>query len=179
MYRRFFCAFVAIAALFAPALASSEDAAAQFVRLHVVAAGDTQQEQALKLHVRDACLDLARERLAACADADEAFAQINVALTDFERAAVAAAREWGYRGSVRVETGTFAFPDRLYGDLFVPAGDYRALRVTLGQGQGHNWWCVLYPTLCVLDEQSYMAGEQPPVEFYSSLANFFGKLFGG
>ena len=78
-----------------------------------------------------------------------------------------------------VETGVFAFPDRIYGELFVPAGDYRALRVTLGEGEGHNWWCVLYPSLCVLDETAYYAGEVPPIEFYSSVGRFLSDLFGG
>ena len=85
----------------------------------------------------------------------------------------------GFDGEVTVETGAFAFPDRVYGALFVPAGDYRALRVTLGEGGGHNWWCVLYPSLCVVDEAAYYAGEEAPIEFYSSVGRFLRDLFGG
>ena len=70
----------------------------------------------------------------------------------------ARARELGCNAEVRAEVGVFDFPDRVYGALFVPAGEYRALRVTIGAGEGPNWWCVLYPSLCVLNEAD-AAGE--------------------
>ena len=55
----------------------------------------------------------------------------------------------------------FDFPDRIYGAVKVPAGEYRALRVTIGAGEGHNWWCVLYPSLCVLDEADAASADAP------------------
>ena len=81
---------------------------------------------------------------------DRAYAALNAHLAEFQSAATIAALEMGFVGAVTVETGVFAFPDRVYGALFVPAGDYRALRVTLGGGGGHNWWCcLLYTSRCV------------------------------
>jgi len=177
--RRFFCALFALLMIVVFSAPASAEPVSDFVRLHVVAEGDSDWEQQVKLHVRDACLEAARELLSECDGADEAYAALNANLAKFQTAAVLAAGEMGFSGEISVETGTFEFPDRLYGDLFVPAGDYRALRVTLGAGEGHNWWCVLYPSLCVLDENAYLAGEQPPIEFYSSIGCFLSGLFGG
>ena len=75
----------------------------------------------------------------------------------------------GFSGDVRLETGVFPFPDRVYGDEVVPAGEYRALRVVLGDGKGRNWWCVIYPSLC-LPEQADM---DAPIEFYSRIFEWF------
>jgi aminoglycoside 6'-N-acetyltransferase I len=89
-------------------------------------------------------------------------------------AAEARAREMGYLGAVQVVTGEFEFPDRVYGDELVPAGVYRAVRVILGEGQGHNWWCVVYPSMCLPDDM-------PPgteVTFYSSIGEWLSNLFG-
>ena len=68
---------------------------------------------------------------------------------DLAAAAEDRARACGYDGPVRAETGVFPFPDRDYGGTVVPAGDYRALRVVIGDGEGKNWWCVLFPGLCL------------------------------
>ncbi|HIU33125.1 MAG TPA: stage II sporulation protein R [Candidatus Pullichristensenella excrementigallinarum] len=175
--RLFFALFLLVLALWIAPTASAacnED----FVRLHVVAEGDSEWEQFVKLRVRDACLDQAQALLASCPNADAAWEVLNEHLPDFEEAAEKAARENGFSGEITIETGIFAFPDRLYGEAFVPAGDYRALRVVLGEGQGHNWWCVLYPSLCVLDEQAYVQADQS-IEFYSSIGRLFDHIFGG
>ena len=179
LLRRFFCALLALTLCILFAAPARGEGVYDFIRLHVVAPGDTDWEQAVKLAVRDACLEKAREVAAGCEDADAAYAALNAHLAEFQTAAAIAAREMGFVGEVTVETGVFAFPDRVYGALFVPAGDYRALRVTLGEGGGHNWWCVLYPSLCVVDEAAYYAGEDVPIEFYSSVGRFFRELFGG
>ena len=179
MNRRFFCALCALLVLTLVPISAQAAEMSDFVRLHVVAEGDSAWEQSVKLHVRDACLETAQALLAECENADTAYASLNLNLMAFQAAAVKAAREYGFEGEVSVETGKFEFPDRIYGELFVPAGEYRALRITLGAGEGHNWWCVLYPSLCVLDEQSYYAGEQPPIEFYSSIGQFLNEIFGG
>ena len=92
-----------------------------------------------------------------------------------EAAATAQARALGYKGAVRAETGVFDFPDRHYGAVFVPAGRYRALRVVIGEGAGHNWWCVLFPSMCYPGDLS----EGEPVRFYSSILNWLRGLLGG
>ena len=83
------------------------------------------------------------------------------------------AAELGYAGSVSCEAGIFAFPDREYGAVNVPAGDYRALRVVIGAGAGHNWWCVLYPSLCWPED---VPRDAP---FYSAIWNWLVEWFGG
>ena len=179
MIRRLFCALMALTLCISFAAPARAEEISDFIRLHVVASGDSDWEQEVKLAVRDACLETVRGFAGGCGSADETYAAVNANLAALRNAAVVAARKMGFEGEVTVETGVFAFPDRVYGELFVPAGDYRALRVTLGEGEGHNWWCVLYPSLCVLDETAYYAGEVPPIEFYSSVGRFLSDLFGG
>ena len=168
--RRFFCALILMLALAVPAKAALPDC----VRLHVVADGDDAAAQALKLEVRDACLDCARALLADCADANAAWAAVNENLDALRDAAAERARACGWRGEVRAEAGVFEFPDRWYGGRLVPAGEYRALRVVIGSGAGRNWWCVLYPSLCV---EEYEPGE--PVHFHSTILRWLRRLLGG
>ena len=139
-----------------------------YVRLHVIAADDTAGAQALKLKVRDAVLSRARELLEDVGDADAAWTIVNDNLDGLEDAARAVCPD------AVCETGVFAFPDRQYGDALVPAGDYRALRVVIGPGQGRNWWCVLYPSLCYPEDWKTADGT-----YYSALWNWLRALFGG
>ena len=149
MIRRFFSALVLTALLCGGARAA---ALPDLVRLQVVAESDDPEAQALKLELRDTCLRAAEVCLSDAPDADAAYARLTAHLDDFQAACEVRARELGCEAEVRAEVGVFDFPDRIYGELFVPAGEYRALRVTVGAGEGHNWWCVLYPSLCVLNE---------------------------
>ena len=161
-------------ALACPAKAASSD----YVRLHVIAADDTAAAQALKLVVRDAVLDRARELLKDAADAESAWRTVLKNVSTLERAARDRALAWGYDGPVRCDAGIFPFPERVYGEVRVPAGDYRALRVVIGSGEGHNWWCVLYPSLCVPSEMSSEVPADGPV-FYSAIWNWLRHIFGG
>lgn len=149
MIRRLFCALLACMCLLSGALA--EDMSG-LVRLHVVAENDSPAAQALKMEIRDVCLKCAEVCIGDAPDSDTAYMRLNEHLDDFESACLRRARELGYTGGIAAETGIYPFPDRIYGALKVPAGDYRALRITIGKGEGHNWWCILYPTLCMLDE---------------------------
>ncbi len=144
----------------------------EYIRLHVVAEDDSGAAQALKLEVRDATLAAARALLYDCDSPDEAWTRIGAHLDDLESAATLRARALGFEGPVAAETGVFPFPDRHYGGVFVPAGDYRALRVVIGAGAGHNWWCVLYPSLCV-------PGDGNPLPLHSALLDWLRGLLGG
>ena len=151
MIRRFFCALMSAMLLCGGAFARDMG---DLVRLHVVAADDSPAAQALKLEIRDACLDCARICIAGAEDSRAAYMRLNAHLDDFAAACTERARELGYAGAIAAETGVFAFPDRVYGNVLVPAGNYRALRITIGEGEGHNWWCVLYPSMCAWDESA-------------------------
>jgi stage II sporulation protein R len=155
----------------ASAAGLSDVPVSEYIRLHVVAADDGAEAQALKLEVRDATLEVARALLKDCGDADAAWDIIGENVDALEAAAMARARALGYEGRVRAETGVFDFPDRHYGAVFVPAGRYRALRVVIGEGAGHNWWCVLYPSLCVPE------GKVPTLR--SALLDWLRRLAGG
>ena len=156
--KRMLCALLALMLLCSCASARTMPA---MVRLHVVAADDSPSAQALKLMLRDECLRCARVCLSDAADADEAWRRLEIHLPDFEAACTARARELGFDGEIRAEAGVFEFPDRIYGSVKLPAGEYRALRVTIGAGEGHNWWCVLYPSLCALDEADAASADAP------------------
>jgi stage II sporulation protein R len=132
----------------------------EIIRLHVVAAGDDDESQAIKLKVRDKVLSAWRDKLAGKKDAGDMMDYLNENIQALKDAAQAAARDEGYYGPVTVQTGVFSFPDRWYGGVLVPAGDYQALRIVLGEGEGHNWWCVLFPSLCL----SLAATDAPPAE---------------
>lgn len=113
--------------------------AGKLVRLHVVANSDSEQDQALKLQVRDAVLE-ASEGLEA--------EDLEAALPRLQAAAQACLREQGSDDPVTVSLGEERFPTRLYDNFALPAGVYRSLRVTIGAGEGHNWWCVAFPSIC-------------------------------
>ena len=119
--------------------------AGSLVRLHVLAVSDAPEEQELKLRVRDAVLSLLAPKLAGVQSADEA----GEVLTDSLPLIQAAAQEAAEGRPVRVSLGEERYPTRDYADFSLPAGRYRSLRVVLGEGQGHNWWCVVFPPVCL------------------------------
>ena len=172
MKRRLFCALTALVVLYILSQSAPPDltaASRELVRLHVVADADDDASQALKLEVRDAVLAQTQALLSGCGGADEAYAALSGRLSELERAAADCLTAHGCDLPVRAELGVFDFPDRDYDGVTVPAGRYRALRIVIGSGRGHNWWCVLYPTLCVTPDG---AGR-------SLLAEWFERWFGG
>lgn len=121
----------------------------QVLRLHVVANSDSQADQAVKLQVRDAVLARAQPLLEGVdgrAGAEEALAPH---LEELRRTAQAALEEAGFPGQVQVSLTDQWFPTRDYGSFAMPAGQYRALKVVIGRGAGQNWWCVVFPPLCL------------------------------
>lgn len=113
------------------------------VRLHVVANSDSEADQAQKLYVRDAVLEKVSEITADCKDADDARGKI---IRHLEEIRAVAETKSSYE--VEVSFGTEIFETRYYDTFTLPAGTYPALRVNLGKAQGHNWWCVVFPSLC-------------------------------
>ena len=118
---------------------------ARLVRLHVLAASDAPEEQAVKLRVRDAVLETLSPVLAGVGSAEEA----ETVLLDTLPAVRAAAERASGGRSVAVSLGPERYPTRDYGGFRLPAGRYRSLRVVLGEGKGHNWWCVVFPPVCL------------------------------
>jgi len=142
------------------------------IRLHVVANSDGAEDQAVKLAVRDAVARYLAPTLADARDRAEAAATVAAKVAEVEEVAnaVLAERKSPYRA--RAEWGRSAFPTRAYADLVVPAGEYDALRVVLGRGEGRNWWCVLFPPLCFVD----LAGGFAPTAAPAALTSEQVKL---
>lgn len=117
----------------------------KLIRLRVVAVSDAPEEQQIKLRVRDAVLAYLEPKLRDAGSAEEAQA---VLLAETENIRAAAESAAGGR-PVRVELTDERIPTRRYGGVTLPAGRYRALRITLGEGQGQNWWCIVFPPVCL------------------------------
>lgn len=119
------------------------------IRLHVIAESDSDEDQALKLKVRDAVLDCVSESVAECHSYAEAYAVIDGMKNEIRESAANCVLENGGDCAVSVILGREEYPRRDYGDAVMPAGVYDSLRVVLGEGEGHNWWCVLFPSVCM------------------------------
>ena len=132
----------------ARALHTQDELADKVVRLHVLANSDSEEDQALKLQVRAAVLDRAEDLLAQPSSRAEAEGKLRGQLLEFERLAEAVVREAGYDYEVTAELTDTEFPTREYEDFTLPAGEYLALRILIGDAAGRNWWCVVFPPLC-------------------------------
>ena len=130
------------------ALNTQRDLADKVVRLHVLANSDTEEDQALKLLVRDAVLERATEILEQSADRAEAEIRLRESLPELEAIAEETVRANGYDYAVTAELEDTAFPTKEYDGFSLPAGEYLALRILIGEGAGQNWWCVVFPPLC-------------------------------
>ena len=121
----------------------------ELVRLHVVAASDSQEDQALKLRVRDAVVESLQREMANLTDAEQAKAYLQRNLSKIEAVANRALREAGCDDKVTVQLCVEEFSKRVYDTFTLPAGLYEALRIVIGDGAGKNWWCVVFPSLCL------------------------------
>lgn len=145
------------------ASASESALAGQVIRLHVVAHSDSEEDQALKLLVRDAVLEKAAPLLEGADGRAAAERALAPRLDELARAGAEVLAAEGCGDAVTVALADQWFPTKAYDGFSLPAGRYRALRVTIGEGAGHNWWCVVFPPLCLgsVTEQSVetVAGE--------------------
>ena len=121
-------------------------------RLHVLANSDSEEDQALKLKVRDRLLDETGELFSECTTKEEAMSTAKANLAYLEQVAQDEIYKQGYTYGVTVEVENIFFNNRQYDDITMPAGNYDALRVLIGEGAGQNWWCVMFPSLCFVDE---------------------------
>ena len=119
------------------------------LRLHVIANSDSEEDQELKLKVRDAVLAESQILLADCQTKEEALSRTKENLPRLETAALETLKAEHCEHSVRVELGEEIYPTRNYESFCFPAGNYLSLRIVLGEGKGQNWWCVLYPPMCL------------------------------
>ncbi len=119
------------------------------VRLHVLANSDSEVDQELKLKVRDEIIEIVNPAVNDCKTQAEAIERINAIIPEIEEAAEEVVRENGYEYDVTVKLGEEYYPTKTYETCAFPAGEYVSLRVLIGEGEGENWWCCLFPPLCL------------------------------
>lgn len=137
--------------LFYTYIGDSQNQYEGIVRLHVLANSDTVEDQALKLKVRDAVIEY-MEKQDDLNSAGEAREYLSENLNRLEKIAEGVIASEGYDYSARANLGVRYIPEKAYGGITFPAGNYEALNITIGRGEGENWWCVLFPPLCLLEE---------------------------
>ena len=137
-----------------------EHLAQEVLRFHILANSDSEEDQALKITVRDRVLDYLDEEMPEATDAQETARWMRRHVEELEEVSRKTVTGQGYEYPVNAAVTTCWFPDRTYGDMTFPAGNYEALRIELGDAQGHNWWCVLYPGLCFLDAANAVVPEE-------------------
>lgn len=123
--------------------------ASQVIRLHVLANSDIEEDQALKLEVRDRVLETTSALLAGETEPQAAAVLLNQHLDDIAQTAAQEISAQGHDDRVEVRLEQTWFPTRQYQGISLPAGNYLALRVLIGAAEGHNWWCVVFPNLCL------------------------------
>ncbi len=131
------------------------------LRLHILANSDSPEDQALKLQVRDAVLLETEDLFSGAATLAEAQAKAAACLPAIEETARRTLAENGCQLPVRAELTRMYFNTREYEDSTLPAGEYDALRLTIGEAQGKNWWCVMFPPLCIPAAATAEEGEGP------------------
>lgn len=119
------------------------------IRLHVLANSNSDADQALKLCVRDAILSKNKDLLASCRSVSDAEEKLTASLGAIEDCAKAEIERLGYDYSVSVKLCRERYPQKTYASLCFPSGEYLSLQVMIGEAQGQNWWCVLFPPLCL------------------------------
>ncbi len=120
----------------------------KLIRLHVVANSDSEDDQALKLAVRDAVLEEVRTRLKGVTGVSEAHRILVGSLSDLSAAGSRVVSQWGADYTVSASLKRENFPTVDYDTFSLPAGSYESLRVEIGKAEGHNWWCVVFPPVC-------------------------------
>ncbi len=187
---RSFCAAVALCALFSmiPFSAQCRNISKEVFRLHILADSDSREDQALKLKVRDRVLEYTRALYKTSKSVSDAEALTEKSLQSIANVAKTEVEKNGYDYPVRAELRRMYFDTRYYGRVTMPSGMYDALRITIGKGEGHNWWCVMYPSLCVgastdynslkekTNENEYSLMTEDKYVFKFRLVEYFEKI---
>ena len=170
-----------------PFVNSCQELSDDVLRVHILANSDSAADQSLKLAVRDAVLAHCSAYYDDCEDKNEAMAVTRDHLTEIESVARRTIRSRGFDYSVTAQVGQAYFNTRYYDEFTMPAGWYDSLRLTIGDGGGQNWWCVMYPALCVgaatedklkedLDDGEYRVVTSDQVDFRFKLVEYWNEF---
>jgi stage II sporulation protein R len=126
------------------------DLQSNIIRLHIIANSDSDEDQDVKLKIRDAVLEEVGERLLPNEENGEENNRLSMTdiIAEAEMTANQVLSENGFEYRAHAVYGKFSFPEKSYKSITLPAGEYYGIRIVLGKGEGHNWWCVMYPPLC-------------------------------
>ena len=164
-------AFTRVMQVEAKANAVQEKLSGEVFRFHVIANSDSEEDQELKMKVKEAVVAYMRETLSGAENAAEAKAWAIRHKEELVRVSEEVLRAEGCSDKVTAEVVRCEFPDKTYGDITFPAGWYDALRIRIGKAQGHNWWCVLYPNLCFMDSVHAIVPKEGKEELRSVLTD--------
>lgn len=175
-----------------PFQADCQKIATEVFRLHILANSDSQEDQALKLKVRDRVLDYSQTLFASVKTKEEAEQLAAQHLDTVKAIAQEEVIKCGYSYPVSAEITKMHFDTRYYEDFTLPAGQYDAMRLIIGSGEGHNWWCVMFPSLCVsspesrddkaketLSDSEYEIVKSDEREYRFFIVELFEKIFCG
>ena len=143
--------------------------AGEVFRLHVIANSDTEEDQKLKLKIKTRIVEYLEEILGKDADLEETKEAVLTHLGEIEREAEKLVHEQGFDYPVKAVVEKTYFPRKSYGDCTFRAGEYEALNVKIGEARGHNWWCVLYPSLCFIEDTYGVVTEEKKEDLKSVL----------
>jgi len=148
--KRIFFLAVMVAAVWTGGLvADSQQLRQELLRLHVVGASDAPEDQEVKLRVRDSVLATLEQGMADVQDVDQAVEYVQTMIPKLTQTANRVLEEYGFTDTVSISIGEEEFPARDYETFRLPSGIYKALRIVIGEGEGQNWWCVVFPELCM------------------------------
>lgn len=174
-------------ALTLPFFNSCKELTEDVLRVHILANSDSAADQCLKLSIRDKVLQRCSSYYDGCDSKEEALEITRAHLGEIEKIAKREILSHGFSYPVKAEVEEMYFNTRYYENFTMPAGNYDALRLTIGKGEGQNWWCVMYPSLCVgcacedemkerLDDGEYRVVTSDQLDFRFKLVEVFGDM---
>lgn len=147
-----------------------ENLSDNFFRLHILANSDSEADQNLKLKVRDTIIEYMNSQDFSENSKSEVIDSVKNNLEIYKKIAEDVIRDSGFDYPVSIEIGNFYFPTKLYGNISLPAGNYDALRIKIGNAEGQNWWCSLFPPLCFVDISSGVIDNEAKEDLKQSLS---------
>ena len=133
---------------------NDESYKSKLIRFHVLANSDSPEDQALKLKVRDKVIDSMKDKFKGSDSIEETRLMVNENIESMKQVALEEIKENGKDYDVEIKLEPYNFPTKSYGSFTLPAGEYEAVRVLIGNAKGENWWCVMFPPLCFIDAKS-------------------------
>lgn len=137
----------------------SQNLSDNFFRLHIIANSDSKEDQELKLKVRDNIISYMNNQNYSDYSKKDVINCVSKNLDKYKQIAENTIEEAGYNYPVKIEIGNYSFPTKVYGNISLPAGNYDALKIEIGNAKGQNWWCSLFPPLCFVDISSGIIDE--------------------